>query len=76
MKKHVLLTDYLKVADIHAARLKGALEKFAHLMPLSAEGLAKLPLDQIAFLDMMTMRFGDDLCNGASHRVAYNRGPL
>lgn len=58
MKKHVLLSDYLKVADIHAARLKGALAEFSHLMPLSAESLAKLPLDQVAFLDMMTMRFG------------------
>ena len=58
MKQHVLLSDYLKVADIHAARLKGALGQFSHLMPLSADDLAKLPLEQVALLDMMTMRFG------------------
>lgn len=58
MKKQTLLSDYLKVADIHAARLKGALVQCAHFIPLSAEGLAKLPLEQVAFLDMMTMRFG------------------
>jgi uncharacterized protein with HEPN domain len=58
MKKHILLSDYLKVADIHAARLKGALTQAGHWMPLSANTLAQLPLDQVAFLDMMTMRFG------------------
>ena len=58
MKKHILISDYLKVADIHAARLKGALTHFENLMPLSVEKLSKLPLDQVAFLDMMTMRFG------------------
>jgi len=58
MKKHILLSDYLKVADIHAARLKGSLEQVVHWMPVSANGLSQLSLDQIAFLDMMTMRFG------------------
>lgn len=37
MKKHILLTDYIKVADIHAERLKGALEQSTHFMPLSTE---------------------------------------
>ncbi|MBP9763989.1 MAG: hypothetical protein KBD03_01570 [Gammaproteobacteria bacterium] len=58
MKKNILLSDYLKVADIHAARLQGALEQSAQFMPLSAERLATLPLNQLSFLDMMTMRFG------------------
>jgi uncharacterized protein with HEPN domain len=58
MKKHILLSDYIKIADIHAARLKGALEQSAHFMPLSAERLATLPLNQLSFLDMITMRFG------------------
>jgi hypothetical protein len=58
MKKKILLGDYIKVADIHAARLKGALKIFAHLMPLSVEKFTQLPLDKIAFLDMLTMRFG------------------
>ncbi len=58
MKNHVLLSDYLKVADIHAQRLKGALIQAADFMPLTADNLANLPLNQVAFLDMMTMRFG------------------
>lgn len=58
MKKQTMLVDYLKIADIHAARLKEALAQFTNLMPLSAESLAKLPIEQVAFLDMMTMRFG------------------
>ncbi len=53
-----MLVDYVKIADIHAARLKVALAQFTHLMPISAEGLSKLPVEQVAFLDMMTMRFG------------------
>ncbi len=58
MKKHILLADYIKVADIHAQRLQGALEQSDHFMPLSADQLAILPLDQLSFLDMITMRFG------------------
>ena len=58
MKKHILLSDYIKVADIHAIRLEGSLTEASNLMPLSAEILANLPLGKIAFLDMLTMRFG------------------
>ncbi len=58
MKKHIILLDYSKVADIHAARLKGALAQTAPWMPLTTDSLSQLPLEQVAFLDMMTMRFG------------------
>lgn len=58
MTKHTYLSDYTKVADIHAARLKGSLAQTASWMPLTADRLSQLSLDQVAFLDMMTMRFG------------------
>lgn len=58
MKKQTMLSDYVKVADIHAARLKGALAQTVHWMPLTAESLSTLPLERVAFLDMLTMRFG------------------
>lgn len=43
MKKHILLSDYIKVANIHAERLEGALLQASHVMPLSVESLSKLP---------------------------------
>lgn len=58
MKKYILLADFIKIANIHAERLEGALVVITQLMPLSIENLAQLPLDKIAFLDMLTMRFG------------------
>lgn len=59
MKKHILLSDYIRVADIHAERLKIALAQCAPLIPLSVDRLATLSPGQIAFFDMMTMRFGN-----------------
>ncbi len=58
MKKPILLSDYVKVADIHATRLKEALEASAQFLPLVPERLATLPASQLSFLDMMSMRFG------------------
>lgn len=58
MKTQTFLTDYIVVANIHAERLSGALAEVKSLMPLTAEKLAKMKLDQVAFLDMITMRFG------------------
>src|SRR3990167_10517994 len=58
MTKHIVLSDYLKIADIHAIRLHGALIQTTQWLPLTVDRLSNLPLDQIAFLDMLTMRFG------------------
>lgn len=58
MKKKILVADYSIVADIHAIRLQGAIEKIKLLMPLTAAKLATLELDQVAFLDMMITQFG------------------
>src|SRR5579871_907064 len=57
-QRNILLSDYLKVAGIHATRLKGALTQAMHWMPLSVHCFAQLPLDQLAFIDMMIIRFG------------------
>ena len=58
MKKHAFLSDYSDIADMHAERLKGSLTKTEHFMPMTADVLSKLPLEQVAFLDMMSTRFG------------------
>jgi hypothetical protein len=58
MKKPILLSDYIKVADIHATRLKEALKASAQFLPLVPTRLATLPAQQLSFLDMMAMRFG------------------
>lgn len=73
MKKNIVLSEYLKIADIHAVRLKGALEQSAHFMPLSAEHLSTLPLHELSLLDMMAMRFGklQDII-GSTGQLHYN----
>lgn len=57
MKKAIILSDYIKIADIHATRLKEALKQSSYFMPLSPEHLEALPITQLAILDTMTMRF-------------------
>lgn len=58
MKKKVFLEDYLKIADIHADRLKSGLKKVKTLFPLTPTVFAQLTDENVAFLDMITTRFG------------------
>ena len=57
-KKHVFLLDYTKIADIHANRLNIAILKTAKLFPINAVSLSELNNEDLAFLDMITTRFG------------------
>lgn len=58
MKQHSFLAYYANIADIQSTRLKDALIQVNKLLPLSAAVLGNLPTDKLAFLDMMTTRFG------------------
>lgn len=58
MKQRSFLTYYANIADIQSTRLKDALMQVNKLTPLSATVLASLSTDKLAFLDMMTTRFG------------------
>lgn len=57
-KKHVFLLDYTKIADIHANRLNIAILKTAKLFPINSVSLSELNNEDLAFLDMITTRFG------------------
>ncbi len=57
MKKKSFLKGYIDIADIHAIHLKESLQEVARLMPLTADKLSNLQPHQVAFMDMMTMRF-------------------
>jgi hypothetical protein len=58
MKQRSFLAYYANIADIQSTRLKDALTQINKLIPLSAAVLANLPADKLAFLDMLTTRFG------------------
>ena len=57
MSPRSFLIDYTKIADIHATRLEEALKEEKKLMPITASVLESLPLEKLALLDMITMRF-------------------
>lgn len=58
MKSQRLLNDYIKMAEIHAIKLKGALDEATNMQSsLTSSLLPKLVLSQVAFLDMLNLRF-------------------
>jgi hypothetical protein len=57
-KKKAFLLDYTKITDIHANRLNIAILKTAKLFPINAVALNELNNEELAFLDMVTTRFG------------------
>lgn len=57
MKKQIILQDYINIADIHSKRLIEALLEVSGLMPLTPEKFNTLSANQIAFFDMLIMRF-------------------
>jgi hypothetical protein len=58
MNSRSFLTDYTKIADIHAISLREALGEVNKLTPITVSVLESLSRQQVAFLDMMTTRFG------------------
>ena len=58
MKKQLFLADYITMADIQAKRLHQALIELKPLVPFSPEQLELSTVQQVAFLDMLTTRFG------------------
>lgn len=58
MKDQRILNDYIKVADMHATRLKEALSQAQSMQSsLIPSLLPKLSSTQVAFLDMLNLRF-------------------
>lgn len=57
MKKYDFLLNYIKVADIHAARLNESLQETLQWMPITATDVPLLSSYQCAFIDMMGTRF-------------------
>lgn len=57
-KKQNFLLDYTKIADIHADRLNIAIIKTHKLFPMTSTTLHTLNPENLAFLDMITTRFG------------------
>lgn len=57
-KRQIFLLDYSKIADIHADRLNTAIVKTHQLFPIAATTLHTLNPENLAFLDMITNRFG------------------
>jgi uncharacterized protein with HEPN domain len=58
MKQKKFILEYSDIANIHFDRLQKALHEVKKWTPLTASQLEKLNYNQIAFLDMMTTRFG------------------
>lgn len=58
MKQKHFLVDYTNTADIHAMRLNEALMQVKQLIPLPILSISQLSTQQLAFLDMVTLRFG------------------
>ena len=56
MKK--FLEDYIEIADIHISRLQSGIENTKNLFPVNREILENLTENEVAFLDLMTTRFG------------------
>lgn len=57
MTKKLTILDYAAIADIHAQRLVSALDYVSTWIPVTPDGLRTMPIDKLAFLDMMAIRF-------------------
>jgi hypothetical protein len=56
--KNRSLREYSDIADIHALRLKEALNEVIQLLPFTAQSFSEFTAQEVAFLDMLTTRFG------------------
>jgi hypothetical protein len=55
--KNRSLREYSDIADIHALRLKEALNEVTQLLPFTAQSFSEFTAQEVAFLDMLTTRF-------------------
>ena len=58
MSKRKFLDDYVEIADIHIYRLKAGINNTKSLFPINKSILENVSDGEVAFLDMMTTRFG------------------
>jgi len=58
MKKTDTLKEYQIIANLHVQRLLAAIEKTHYFFPMKEELLNDLKDEEVAFLDMLTTRFG------------------
>lgn len=58
MKQKQFLADYVNIADVNATRLGEALTQVQQLISLPLVSILELSTQQLAFLDMVTLRFG------------------
>jgi len=52
------LNEMIKIADIHADRIKIAVKHITHLFPMKAETIQNLKEDDLAWVDLLINRFG------------------
>lgn len=57
MRKKLFLPDYVKICDLHAERLKDALENVQKTLPFTAEKFENMSTAQVMPLDMAVFRF-------------------
>lgn len=53
-----IISDWFKVADIHANRIQLAQKKIQHLFPIDAKALTVLSDDDLVWIELLTSRFG------------------
>lgn len=49
--------ELIKVADIHAARIKLAMEKIVHILPFEAQNIENMSEEDIAWVELLVSRF-------------------
>jgi len=57
VKKETTLQHHMRIADLHASRLERAVQEVQRKMPLITGFSRNIPIDDIAPLDMMAMRY-------------------
>ncbi len=68
MKKQTILEARIEILDIHARRLTLALSKISPMIPISAQEIADITDEQIAFLEQLYLRF-HKICDGISTKI-------
>lgn len=57
MKKVDLLSNYIKIADIHARRISMSLKHFANILPFDENKINNLSDDDLGYLELLVNRF-------------------
>ncbi len=51
------LVEVIKIADIHAAKIKMALDKLHDIWPITASNVANMPEDHLVWIELLVHRF-------------------